>query len=85
MSGGGSSSVMAARDCEVIERSTLASCVGCGGTAVRGARGLALAEAEAGAAVREAQPMSGVATRPSAARPIPWCRKFLRDAIVIPI
>ena len=59
------------RDCDVIERSTLASCVGWGGTAVRGARGLALAEAEAGAAVREAQPMRGVATRPSAARPIP--------------
>ena len=76
---------MAARGCEVIERSMLASCVGWGGTPVRGARGMALAEAEAGAAVREAQPMRGVATRPNAARPIPWCRKFLRDAIVSPI
>ena len=68
----------------VIDRSMLASCCGCGGTPVFGMRGLAPAEAMAGFSVREAQPISGVATSPMAARFMPCCRKFLRVAIVHP-
>jgi len=85
ISGGGAISVIGAPRGVVMLRSTPASCCdGGGGTPVRGGRALALAEADGGVAVREAQPISGAATSPRAAMLMPCCKKFLRVAIVVP-